>query len=176
MKLQGVLNRIYMKHMVDINSVENSTLSLLVESQGRINFGSRLHDRKGILSPILFNGKSLQGSWTITGYPLDNVESKNMADYEGTSDLSDGQVLYEGEFVLADGQGYVWVNGHNLGRYWPGLGPQVTLYVPGIWLNAAPAHNRVQILELEKVPAKLTMEFIDYPILNRTQPVVYSAT
>jgi beta-galactosidase len=31
-------------------------------------------------------------------------------------------------------KGYVWVNGHNLGRYW-NIGPQDRLYCPGVWLN-----------------------------------------
>jgi len=32
------------------------------------------------------------------------------------------------------GKGIVFVNGHNLGRYWK-VGPQQTLYVPGCWLK-----------------------------------------
>jgi beta-galactosidase len=33
------------------------------------------------------------------------------------------------------GTGYVFVNGHNLGRYWSSAGPQTRLYCPGVWLN-----------------------------------------
>jgi len=32
------------------------------------------------------------------------------------------------------GKGIVFVNGHNLGRYWQ-AGPQQTLYLPGCWLK-----------------------------------------
>ena len=32
------------------------------------------------------------------------------------------------------GKGYLWVNGHNLGRYWE-IGPQYRLYCPGVWLK-----------------------------------------
>ena len=32
------------------------------------------------------------------------------------------------------GKGIVMVNGHNLGRYWR-IGPQQTLYLPGVWLK-----------------------------------------
>jgi beta-galactosidase len=32
------------------------------------------------------------------------------------------------------GKGVVYVNGHHLGRYWS-VGPQQTLYLPGVWLN-----------------------------------------
>ena len=46
-------------------------------------------------------------------------------------------------------KGLVWVNGHNLGRYWR-IGPQQTLYVPGPWLK--PGHNEVLVLEYELAP------------------------
>lgn len=65
-------------------------------------------------------------------------------------------------------QGIIWINGHNLGRYWPTVGPQVTLYVPGIWLKPAPEINVIQILELNKSPSNHTMKFIDHPILDKS--------
>lgn len=87
-------------------------------------------------------------------------------------------VLYVGSFVIpnksppadtflnvAGGgfrKGVAFVNGFNLGRYWPLKGPQVTLYVPAPLLRAAaegehvdgnsgsPAHaNHLWLLELE---------------------------
>jgi beta-galactosidase GanA len=42
-------------------------------------------------------------------------------------------------------KGYVWVNGHNLGRYW-NIGPQQRLYCPGVWLNKG--KNKILILDL----------------------------
>jgi hypothetical protein len=49
------------------------------------------------------------------------------------------------------GRGEVWVNGNSLGRYWPGQGPQMTLYVPGPFLKPGP--NEVLVLELQgRVP------------------------
>lgn len=32
------------------------------------------------------------------------------------------------------GKGIVFVNGKNIGRYWH-VGPQQTLYLPGVWLK-----------------------------------------
>lgn len=50
------------------------------------------------------------------------------------------------------GRGEVWVNGHSLGRYWSGQGPQMTLFVPGSFLQTG--KNDVIVLELEgRVPA-----------------------
>ncbi|MEJ7662049.1 MAG: hypothetical protein WKG07_21990 [Hymenobacter sp.] len=45
------------------------------------------------------------------------------------------------------GKGVVWINGHNLGRYW-GIGPQQTIYVPAEWLRKG--QNEVTVLELLK--------------------------
>jgi beta-galactosidase len=53
--------------------------------------------------------------------------------------------VYKGGFYLVElgdtyldlseyGKGYVWINGHNLGRYWE-VGPQRRLFCPGVWLN-----------------------------------------
>jgi beta-galactosidase len=44
------------------------------------------------------------------------------------------------------GKGYVWVNGHNLGRYWK-IGPQQCLFLPAPWLNEG--INQVIVLDLE---------------------------
>jgi hypothetical protein len=45
------------------------------------------------------------------------------------------------------GRGQVWVNGHSLGSYWADQGPQMSLYLPGSFLQAGP--NEVVLLELD---------------------------
>ena len=50
-------------------------------------------------------------------------------------------------------KGLVWINGFNLGRYWPVVGPQKTLYVPGELLR--PSN---QILVLEQVDIKIVAQ------------------
>ena len=42
------------------------------------------------------------------------------------------------------GKGIVFVNGHNLGRYW-NIGPQQTLYLPGCWLKKG--KNTIAVFE-----------------------------
>lgn len=67
-------------------------------------------------------------------------------------------------------QGQIWINGFNLGRYWPSRGPQVTLFVPANILSTA-APNNVTVLELEKAPCSSEpcyVEFTATPILNAT--------
>ena len=57
-------------------------------------------------------------------------------------------------FLQLDGwhKGVAFINGFNLGRYWPIVGPQKTLYVPGTILLPHPAKNRVIVFEQEKTP------------------------
>lgn len=62
-------------------------------------------------------------------------------------------------------QGQVWINGINLGRYWPARGPQQTLYVPGPLLSTTKPNN-ITVLELEGAPAHLHLLFIDRPLLS----------
>ena len=42
-------------------------------------------------------------------------------------------------------KGYLWINGHLLGRYW-NAGPQKRLYCPGTWLKQGV--NKIEVLEL----------------------------
>ncbi len=47
-------------------------------------------------------------------------------------------------------KGIVWVNGHNLGRYWY-VGPQQHLYCPASWLRKG--NNEVVVLDLHQTEA-----------------------
>ena len=60
------------------------------------------------------------------------------------------------------GKGCVWVNGHNLGRYWE-IGPQQTIYVPAEWLKKG--KNEIEVFELLK-PGQNVLKCVDKPILN----------
>ncbi|KOB73378.1 Beta-galactosidase, partial [Operophtera brumata] len=176
--LKGKISRMHKIYSLPLTSKKGSVLSLLVENQGRINYGPHIHDFKGILETVKYDNETLNGKWTITGYPLENIYEK------GSLPTEEGEVhvpaLYEGQFTLPEGtpldtfldttgwdKGYIWINGHNLGRYWPTVGPQVTLYVPGVWLKPAPETNLIQILELNKSSKELAVKFIDHPILDR---------
>ena len=63
-----------------------------------------------------------------------------------------------------------WVNGFNLGRYWPVVGPQLTLYVPrGILREGA---NALLLLELEGAQCSpdCSVEFVDTPEIDASVP------
>lgn len=67
----------------------------------------------------------------------------------------------------------MWINGFNLGRYWPARGPQVTLFVPRHILTTS-APNNITVLELERAPCSdgtselCTVEFVDRPVIGRS--------
>ena len=66
-------------------------------------------------------------------------------------------------FLIRPGvKGLVWLNGHNLGRYWD-LGPTRTLYVPGCWLKRGT--NEIVVFELERLDRPY-MRFLDHPELG----------
>lgn len=43
-------------------------------------------------------------------------------------------------------KGYVWVNGHNLGRYW-NVGPSQKIFCPGVWLKSG--QNEFYVLDVQ---------------------------
>jgi beta-galactosidase len=60
------------------------------------------------------------------------------------------------------GHGVLWVNGHNLGRYW-NIGPQQTLYCPGVWLKK----GKNEIIALECLESeKMEMQGLKTPVMN----------
>jgi len=60
----------------------------------------------------------------------------------------------------------VWVNGHNLGRYW-NVGPSQTLYLPAPWLKAG--QNEIIVLDLFE-PKKTAVQGLAEPILDQPAP------
>jgi beta-galactosidase len=60
------------------------------------------------------------------------------------------------------GKGVVWINGHNLGRYWY-IGPQQTIYVPAEWLKKG--DNQITVLELLHDGNDM-LKAINHPILD----------
>ncbi|WP_345106388.1 glycoside hydrolase family 35 protein [Mucilaginibacter panaciglaebae] len=148
-------------------------LDILVENLGRINFGKYLlQNKKGITNKVTFGGHEVL-NWKMYSLPFKNISTFDFADYH--INTTSPQVK-KGTFTLdkvADtyldmrkwGKGMIWINGHNLGRYWS-IGPQQTLYVPAEWLKKGA--NNITVLELLK-PEMTTISAIDKPILNMLQ-------
>jgi hypothetical protein len=62
------------------------------------------------------------------------------------------------------GHGFAIVNGFNIGRYWPSLGPQTSLFVPGAVMKR---ENVVVLVELEgRYKDDTNVEFLAEPVLK----------
>lgn len=61
-------------------------------------------------------------------------------------------------------QGIAFINGFNLGRYWPVVGPQITLYLPKELLRQGA--NELTIIELQQAPESGLIGFTDAPMLG----------
>lgn len=141
------------------SDVKDPQLDILVENMGHINFAQYMVDRKGITDRVTLEGMTLS-NWEIYKLPMDDPFITSLKSKEN-KDFHDG-TFFKGKFDLktvADTyldlsnfkKGVIWVNGHNLGRYW-NVGPQFHLYCPANWLNKG--ENNVTIFDLHEVAAK----------------------
>lgn len=153
---------------------KGGVLELLVENQGRINFGpAMLHgDRKGICDLVYVWGKQgprqLLCDWDIYTLPMKELEKLS---YTGDRLPAFFSGCFKAQpkkdcFVHLDNftKGFVVVNGFNLGRYW-NIGPQLSLYIPGPILEE---NNEIIVFEEEKV-IKPTVSVLDYHTLGGKQ-------
>jgi beta-galactosidase len=136
-----------------------------------------LENNKGITQSVRLAGKEVK-SWRMYGLPFDQAPAVAVAKAAAQAPAATGgPVLRSATFTVSTptdtyldlrqwGKGSVWVNGHNLGRYW-GIGPQQTLYVPAEWLKKG--SNEITVLELLK-PQQTTLPFLNHAILNELQP------
>jgi beta-galactosidase len=166
-QLVGTLDRRLAQDSLAVDAPANTRLDILVENSGRVNFNKALRDeRKGITRGVWLGGAPLK-NWDILTLPMDSMPAPPWQSITPT-----GPAYYHGTFRLRKtgdtfldlrhwGKGTVWVNGHQLGRFW-GIGPEQTLYVPGPWLKVG--MNDVVVFDLE-VPGVRTMSGVNRPIL-----------
>lgn len=151
--------------------MEGGTLDILVENQGRINFGYKLDkgDRKGILESVVLRHWASQTlyNWDVYTLPMEGLERLNYGDAG-----KDSPVFYKGTFKAAEKKdcfvhpdnftkGFIVVNGFNLGRYWE-IGPQRSLYLPGSILRD---ENEI-IVFAEKPTDDPVISIRDYHVLD----------
>jgi len=171
----------------------NQTLCILVENQGRIAYGTGIKDLKGLTGNVTLSGRVLS-DWLHYSLPFnDTVELGRLGKWPSDDEAGPRKgvlAIYSGSFAiqrnesqLADTflhlpgwhKGIAFVNEHNLGRYWPVQGPQVTLYVPKSFLKPWPAKNRLVVVEQDRSPCaagslSCTVEFLSEPIINGPTP------
>ncbi|MDR2525520.1 MAG: beta-galactosidase [Oscillospiraceae bacterium] len=134
---------------------QGGQIDVLVDALGRTNYGPNLYDRKGARQIRIQN--QLLSHFEVYCMELDYAGLAALP--FGTPSVSaDHPQVLRGTFtaqsaaecfIRFDGlkKGYIFVNGHNLGRYWA-IGPQKTLYCPGCWLRTN-EENEILAVELE---------------------------
>jgi hypothetical protein len=148
---------------IPASNVPVPTLEILVEGMGRINFAQYLIDRKGITDRVTLNGMTLM-NWKVYKLPMDekfvyNLRSGRTFDKPG--------IFFKGNFLLSKAagnlgsdtfidmseytKGILWVNNHNLGRYW-NIGPQKRLYCPASYLREG--MNEIIVFDLHQTEGK----------------------
>ena len=154
-KLVGSLDRRLKQSRLPL-PISGGRLDVLVENAGRINYSVELRkDRKGITGSVTLNGTPLH-DWKIYSLPLQNGSSLHYGSapcaaapcfYRGTFNTAASGTAAADTFLDTAGwnKGFVWLNDRPLGRMW-NIGPQRTLYVPGVWLK--PRDNEVIVLDL----------------------------
>ncbi|MCB5911793.1 glycoside hydrolase family 35 protein [Streptomyces pinistramenti] len=139
-----------------------ATVELWVESLGRVNYGPRLAEPKGLTGGVLHERQFLHGV-RARGLRLDALEDADaVARLPFGPGLPGARGLHRGTVTVPAGgagdamlelpgwtRGFAWVGGFPLGRYWS-AGPQEALYVPGPVLREGA--NEVLVLELEGPP------------------------
>ncbi len=148
----GTLDRRLNQTTLDLPERKEPThLHIVVDTFGHVNFSKFMEkDRKGIIGKVKLGDEELQ-NWWLTLMPLDKGAPCKVDDGNGWKGA-----LYRAEVELTTPmdtfldmkgwqKGYVWVNGHLLGRYW-NIGPQERLYCPGEFLNHG--RNTIEILDL----------------------------
>lgn len=147
---------------------------VLVEEQGRVNYGSRLGEPKGLIGPVTLDGTRISG-WTAT--PIDVVDAGGRVANATTPAVAGSAWVapfgLRGSFALDApvdlfldtvgwGKGFALVNGFLLGRYWSS-GPQRTLSVPAAALREGV--NSLVMIELDRVTHPVA-RFVSAPDLG----------
>ncbi|NXW21900.1 BGAL galactosidase, partial [Circaetus pectoralis] len=177
---QGTLER-DRQTALHVTGNTGDTLDVLLENMGRISFGANISDFKGLLGNLSLDSSPLR-NWLIYPLAIDTVVQQgwpHAALPKSSSGHRAGPAFYAGTFetpgIACDtfvkfpgwSKGQLWINGFNLGRYWPLRGPQQTLFVPGSVLHVGRPNN-ITVLELEGAPSTPLLLFLDRPLFNRT--------
>lgn len=134
---------------------ESVNLKILFENMGRVNYGHKLladSQRKGIRTGVCVD---LHFHLQWKQYPL---ELRDLSRLDFSKEWQDNApAFYRFDFrldrvydtyidMMGYGKGAVFVNGHNLGRFWE-VGPTTSLYVPHGFLKEG--DNTIIVFETE---------------------------
>ena len=153
-------------------------LEILVEDEGRVNYGERIGEPKGLIGPATLDGAPLRG-WEIAPVALADLPAATrsvLADGQTAATALPGAAVWQATFALDEpadlslataglGKGLVWIGDFCLGRYWR-KGPQASLFLPAPLTRAG--QNVLTVLELETLDAP-AVAFLDDLRLGHTE-------
>ena len=160
-KFIGTIDRRVGQNTIDLPKSDAKTpvLEILIEAMGRINYSQNLIDRKGITDRVTLNGMTLM-NWEVYNIPFDSGKIKAVKKSAVHPDRRG--FFFKGSFNLKNRgdtyldlsgykKGIIFVNGHNLGRFWE-IGPQKRLFCPAPWLLKG--ENEIVVFDLLQTEAK----------------------
>jgi len=117
---------------------------------------------------VTINGQEII-NWSMFKFPFTNVSNVKYSD----KIYKNSPGLYKGYFNLSRlgdtyldmrpfGKGFVFLNGHNLGKYW-NIGPTQTIYIPACWLKKR--QNEIIVFDQLK-NGHLSVSVLNNPILG----------
>ncbi len=163
----GILARDHHDTRLALPADARGTLEIFVEDQGRVNYGPRIGESKGLIGEVRVGGQPLR-DWSVLPLALGDLSGVTAvldAGAPGVTEPSAGALsgpsfarasfeLDEPADLFLDtrgwGKGAAWINGFPLGRYWS-RGPQHTLYVPAPVVRAGV--NELVVFELQAAEA-----------------------
>ncbi len=150
--------------LLQLEKGETLRLDILVENMGRVNYGPRMFDEKGILGGVRL-GQQYHFGWTMYPLAMEGLSAlpfeKGAAAFDGEPEFLRGTLHIEGEpadtFLRPQGleKGFVVVNGFNIGRYYNSAGPQKTLYLPAPLLHTG--DNEIIVFESDAVAENMPL-------------------
>lgn len=174
-KLIGNLDRRKDESTIEMPPVKKGdVLDILVDANGRVNYGKTIIDRKGITEKVemqVSSNSTTLANWEVYNFPVEYDFQKSL---KFKKEKINGPAWYRATFELTAigdtyidmsswGKGMVWINGYNIGRYWK-IGPQQTLFMPGCWLKKG--KNEIIILDLE-TPKDPQISGVTIPVLDK---------
>lgn len=164
-------SRVHDEMILTLEAGQRARLDILVENMGRVNYGPKLFDRKGILEGIRL-GQRFHFGWEHYCLPMDDLTGlqwKSMQPWAGQPVFLKGSLEIPetpaDTFLRLDGftKGFVTVNGFNIGRYFNSAGPQKTLYIPAPLLKTGT--NEIIVFETDGFESPM-ITFTDTPDLG----------
>lgn len=142
----GVLDRRLGTDTLEIpRQTHASTLDILVENTGRVNYSRVIQTERAGLTDQVTIGDKAPRNWENYSLPMDDLSQLRMLPepcsgpcfFRTNMTVKTPADTYLDTRSLHKGQ--MWIGNRNLGRFWS-IGPQYTLYVPAPWMQVGATH------------------------------------